>query len=194
MYHTLRQKTGDEIKTFFAEESITAIQAYIKHRQKGNRRHKPETITPETPAFIKYVKGKPTKMTRTDLSTQVQSAYKRIGIKHTSAHSLRKKLQTNLEEANVNANWIDHILGHKLINSRGAYSKPTDQKLQKAYEQAYSKIRIYPKTTTHQQENLTEYTEATTIEECKQLLAQGYKFEMNHNGTSLFSKTQTCKN
>ncbi len=42
-----------------------------------------------------------------------------------SAHSLRKKLQTDLEKAGINSNWIDQMLGHQLINSRDAYSLPT---------------------------------------------------------------------
>jgi hypothetical protein len=60
-----------------------------------------------------------------------------------SAHSLRKKLQTDLEKAGVNPNWIDQILGHQLINSRDAYSLPTDEEL-KVYAQAYPLIKVYP--------------------------------------------------
>jgi site-specific recombinase XerD len=197
-YHTLRQKTGDTIKTFFAEESITAIQAYIKHRKKGTRKLKPETITPDSPLFVKHQKGKPVKIERTDLSTLVESAFLRVGLKHLSAHSIRKKLQTCLEKGNVPTNWIDQILGHELINSRDAYSLPTDEELQEAYEKAYNQVRLFPKTTTSTtitttQTNESPFAEAKTLEECKQLLLKGYKFEMNHNGTSLFRKTQTCK-
>jgi hypothetical protein len=61
-----------------------------------------------------------------------------------SAHSLRKKLQTDLERAGVNTNWIDQILGHKLINSRDAYSLPTDEELREAYKEAYKFIKVYP--------------------------------------------------
>ena len=63
-----------------------------------------------------------------------------------SAHSLRKKLQTDLEKAGINPNWIDQILGHELINSRDAYSLPTDEELREAYTKAYPFIRVYPET------------------------------------------------
>jgi site-specific recombinase XerD len=191
MYHTLRQKTGDTIKTFFAEESITAIKEYIQHRKNGTRKLKPETITPETPLFIKHQNGKPVRIERTDLSTIIQHAFLKTGEQHLSPHSIRKKTQTCLEKGGMNPNWIDQILGHDLINSRDAYSLPTDEELQEAYEQAYSELRIYPKTTTiATTPTNSRYTEATTIEQCKELLAKGYKFEMNHNGISLFRNPQ----
>lgn len=188
-YQTLRQKTGDTIKTFFAEEAIKAITEYINHRKKGTRKLKPETITPTTPLFIKYRKRTPQRATRGDIGTMIQTAFLRIGEKHLSAHSIRKKTQTCLEKGGMNPNWIDQVLGHDLINSRDAYSLPTDEELQEAYEKAYNQVRIYPTTT-----NTTNplFAEATTLEECKQLLLKGYKFEMNHNGTSLFRKPQTC--
>jgi len=59
LYQTLRIKTGDTIKTFFAEESITAINNYLNQRRKGTRKIPPETITPESPLFVQYSQGKP---------------------------------------------------------------------------------------------------------------------------------------
>ncbi|MBM4400817.1 MAG: hypothetical protein FJ045_02580 [Crenarchaeota archaeon] len=187
-YHAIRQKTGDEIKTFFAEESTKAINEYIKERKTGTRKLPPETITPNSPLIIKHRNKKPVKIDRKDLSTMIENAFIQTGEKNLSAHSIRKKLQTCLEKGNMNPNWIDQILGHQLINSRDAYSLPTDEELQEAYEKAYEQVRIYPKATTTTQETNTEFAEAKTLEECKQLLAKGYKFEMNHNGTSLFRK------
>ena len=71
-----------------------------------------------------------------------------------SAHSLRKKLQTDLEKAGINSNWIDQILGHQLINSRDAYSLPTDEELKEAYLKAYQFIRVYPEIDTPIKGNL----------------------------------------
>jgi len=193
LYQALRIKTGDTIKTFFAEESITAINKYLEHRKKGTRNVPPENITAETPLFVKQTKN-PIKLTRTNLSTIVSSAFYRTGERHLSAHSIRKKLQTCLEKGNMPTNWIDQILGHELINSRDAYSKPTDEELQEAYKKAYNQVRLFPKTITitTQETNESAFQEAKTLEECKTLLLKGYKFEMNHNGTSLFRKPQTC--
>jgi len=99
-----------------------------------------------------------------------------------SAHSLRKKLQTDLEKAGVNPNWIDQILGHKLINSRDAYSLPTDEELREAYAQAYPLIKVYPEITaaplqTPKTETTNDYNirTAATPEEAMQLLKEGYE-------------------
>ena len=68
----------------------------------------------------------------------------RTGASKLSAHSFREYLQTNLEAAGVNVNWIDQIIGHRLINSRDAYSIPSDEELLKAYMDAYPQLRVYP--------------------------------------------------
>jgi integrase len=47
-----RTKTGDIYKTFLGEESIQALKDYIKLRQKGTRKTKPETITKDSPLFV----------------------------------------------------------------------------------------------------------------------------------------------
>jgi site-specific recombinase XerD len=195
-YQTLRQKTGDTIKTFFAEESINAINDYFEYRKKGTRKLPPEAITADTPLFVKHRNKKPVKIAITDLSTIVANVFLKTGEKHMSAHSIRKKLQTCAEKGGMPTNWIDQVMGHDLINSRDAYSLPTDEELQEAYEKAYDKIRIFPKptATTTAESTDSPFVEATTLEQCKEFLLKGYKFEMNHNGTSLFSKTQTCKN
>jgi molecular chaperone GrpE len=78
----------------------------------------------------------------------------------------------------MNTNWIDQVLGHQLINSRDAYSLPTDEELQEAYINAYPQIQITPQTITKNpepqqptQENF-EVIETRTLEEAKQALAE----------------------
>jgi integrase len=195
----LRKKTKTVIKTFLGEESITAIKKYLQARQNGTRTIKPETITKDSPLLRTQRTGTPQPMSRTLISNHVQKAYLSIGEKHISAHSLRKALQTNLEKGGMPTNWIDQILGHKLINSRDAYSLPTDEELQQAYQKAYDTIRIYPtkaiKPTTPTQQTLTQeladVQEARNMEEIKALLAKGYKYQMETNGIKLFLKEQT---
>jgi site-specific recombinase XerD len=67
-----------------------------------------------------------------------------VGEAKLSAHSFRKYFQTQLEAAGVSPNWIDQMIGHRLINSRDSYSLPSDQQLREAYEKAYPQLRIYP--------------------------------------------------
>lgn len=188
-----RIKTGDLYKTYLADESITALKNYIQQRQQGTRKIPPEQITNNSPLFTTK-KGK--RISRTNISNIIEHAFQRQGEKHMSAHSLRKKLQTDLEKGGMPTNWIDLILGHQLINSRDAYSLPTDEELQEAYEKAYPHIRIYPEmkkihTTrkpTQQTETNADVQEAHDIKEIKALLAKGYKYEMDFDGVKLFIK------
>jgi hypothetical protein len=140
-------------------------------------------------------------MSRMNMSTLIRNAFLSAEIKKVSAHSLRRYFQTAMEEANVNVNWIDQMLGHELVNCRGAYSKPTDEQLETSYCKAYENLRVYPKiepihkeatadpitVTATGQENL-DVAEARNMAEVKQLLAKGYKYEMDFEGVKLFTK------
>ncbi len=136
----------------------------------------------------------------------MREAFTNVNEERMSAHSLRKKLQTDLEKAGINSNWIDQILGHALINSRDAYSLPTDEELKEAYTKAYQYIKVYPEYSSQTQDSSKEQipipaevtnvtreenypvAEARDITEVKQLLAKGYKYEMDYNGIKLFTK------
>jgi integrase len=197
----LRKKTKTLAKPFLGEESIAALKEYFKFREKGTRNVKPETITNDSPLFRVWQKGTIRPLSREGISTLIANAYRATGEKHVSAHSLRKALQTNLEKGGINPNWIDQILAHKLINSRDAYSLPTDEELQAAYEQAYDQVRIYPAkalklpitqpTTPTQQTSTPDIQEAHNIQEVKALLLKGYKIEITQDGTTLMSKPLT---
>ena len=189
------KKTGYIAKTFLGTDAINTLKLYLKKRQKGTNKIAPETITEKSPLFV-TPKGK--RISRETLSNNIKQAFQRYGEQHMSAHSLRKKLQTDLEKANVNVNWIDQMLGHQLINSRDAYSLPTDEELQDAYINAYEKhIKITPETLTinkiiQQQQPTQEINfdviETRTLEEAKKALSKGYKYEMEYDGIKLFTK------
>lgn len=185
------QKTSIIAKTYIGIEAITALKAYLKHRQNGTRKIAPETITPESPLFKQRSTNQP--MSRTTITTIIFNAFKNAGHQEMSAHSLRKRFQTNHEKAGTPQTWIDQMLGHELSGSLGAYSLPTDQELKEAYEKAYKHIRIYPATTYLQpKQNEPEIQEATTLDECKRLIAKGYTFEMDFNGTKIFKAPLRC--
>ncbi len=195
----ITQKTKLLAKTFIGEEAINALKAYLDNRRKVSRLIKPEKIARDSPLFRTWTRGKVKPMSRTNMSTLVRNAFLAVGIKKISAHSLRRYFQTTMEEANINVNWIDQMMGHELVNCRGAYSKPTDEQLEIAYRKAYDNLRIYAKiepvrkdtppqiqvTTARTQKNL-DVAEARTMEEVKALLAEGYKYEMDFNGVKLF--------
>jgi site-specific recombinase XerD len=197
----ITKKTKMLAKTFIGEEAITALKAYLDERRKGSRAIEPEAITRESPLFRTWQRGEAKPMSREDMSTLIRNAFLSAGIKKVSAHSLRRYYQTAMEEANVNVNWIDQMLGHELVNCRGAYSKPTDEQLEASYKRAYNNIRVYPKVEPiHREESATpisvtntgqeslDVAEARNMTQVKALLAKGYKYEMDMDGVKLFTK------
>ena len=202
--HVITQKTKLLAKTFIGKEAIDALKEYLEKRRKGSRNVAPETITRESPLFKVWKRGKVRRISRHSFSTLLRQAFLNVKEDKMSAHSLRKKLQTDLEKGGINSNWIDQILGHKLINSRDAYSLPTDEELKEAYAKAYPYIKVYPEPTTPtietpkqeeparkafaNKEEIFSVAEARNIAEAKQLLSEGYKFEMDYENVKLFKK------
>jgi integrase len=201
----ITQKTKLLAKTFIGKEAIEALKQYIQARTEGSRNVPPEIVTNESPLFKVWRSGRVRRISRHSFSTQLRQAFVNVGEGKMSAHSLRKKLQTDLEKAGINSNWIDQILGHQLINSRDAYSLPTDEELKEAYTRAYQYIKVYSETTTMTKdppnqiatislrstassEEDYQVAEARSMEEVKQLLAKGYKYEMEMEGVKLFVK------
>ena len=209
--NVITEKTNLLAKTFIGKEAIDALKTYFLIRKVGSKWHKeiiPEKITEDSPLFRSWTCGLVKPLNRITASHLIRNAFLYIDEKRMSAHSLRKKLQTDLEKAGINSNWIDQILGHQLINSRDAYSLPTDEELREAYLQAYLYIRVYPETNMQTSEPpsdkpkqavpiLTEeinreqhysVAEARNVEQVKSLLAKGYKYEMECDGVKLFVK------
>jgi len=138
----ITKKNRVTAKTFVGSEAIDALNEYFEDRRKGTRRIPPETIGPDSPLF-RAKTPKVVSLSRSGLSALILFSAKRKGINRDfSAHSFRKYFQTCLESAGVNANWIDQMMGHKLINSRDAYSLPSDQQLLEAYAKAYQHLAV----------------------------------------------------
>ena len=194
--NVITEKTNLLAKTFIGEEAIAALKEYIEARKQGSkdpRNVKPEIITRESPLFKVWTKGEIKRYSRHSLSSLMREAFVNINEDRMSAHSLRKKLQTDLEKAGINSNWIDQILGHALINSRDAYSLPTDEELREAYIRAYQFIRVFsmidkPIIEIIRIDETYPVAEARNMIEVKQLLAKGYKYEMDYGDVKLFIK------
>lgn len=204
--NVITQKTKLLAKTFIGEEAIQALKEYLEARRKGSRNVAQEAITKSSPLFKSWSNGEVRRISRHSLSSLIREAFINVNEERMSAHSLRKKLQTDLEKAGVNSNWIDQILGHELVNSRDAYSLPTDEELMEAYKKAYPYLRVHPENqltpkegSKNQSSTLTEATsttsednyhvaEARNMEQVKALLAKGYKYEVDFEGIKLFTK------
>ncbi len=204
----ITQKQKTIAKTFIGTEAIEALKLYLQQRQNGSRHVPPEKLNSQSPLFRTWTNGTVKRIPRGSLSSLIRQAFLRINEPDMTAHSLRKYVQTNLEVAGMNVNWIDQILGHKLINSRDAYSKPTDEQLQEAYTKAYKFLRVYPdpalelvpepqpnqETQIQPQTNETindeEYIvkSAKTFNEATELIAHGFRYVATIDGIRLFRK------
>jgi integrase len=207
----ITEKTKLLAKTFIGEEAIQALKEYLEARKRGSKdsRHvEPEIITKDSPLFKVWTKGEITRYSRHSLSSIIREAFVNVNEDRMSAHSLRKKLQTDLEKAGINSNWIDQILGHQLINSRDAYSLPTDEELRDAYNKAYHFLKINLENSEAQKNSI--YSEinrgtgmkvsplveaqqysvktATTLEQAIQLIEKGYKYADVVDGTRIYKK------
>ena len=181
------EKTGYIAKTFFGKDAVIALREYIEARRKGSRNLEPETITKDSPLFRTWERGEVKRMSRMNASTVIRNAFLKSGEKRMSAHSLRKGLQTALEKGGMPTNWIDQVLGHELINSRDAYSLPTDEELQEAYEKAYYVFAIDPRAEPAKQEQ-PEIIEVRSLEEAKQAILNGYHQAGEFDGIKLYTK------
>jgi len=183
------EKTGYLAKTFFGKDAIKALKEYIEARRNGSRNIEPETITKDSPLFRTWERGTVKRMSRMNASTVIRNAFLKAGEKRMSAHSLRKGLQTALEKGNMPTNWIDQVLGHELINSRDAYSLPTDEELQEAYIKAYPQIEINPIAGKAQPaKKQPEIIEVRSLEEAKQAILRGYHQAGEFDGIKLYTK------
>jgi site-specific recombinase XerD len=138
------QKYKTVAKTFIGPEAVEALKEYLEERRSGTRRITPETLTVDSPLFRTNENGVVKSISRSGLSSMLAFHCQRVGEVKLSAHSFRKYFQTQLEAAGVSPNWIDQMIGHRLINSRDSYSLPSDEQLREAYEKAYPQLRVYP--------------------------------------------------
>jgi integrase len=201
----ITQKQGTVAKCFIGPEAVQALKEYLESREKGSRHVPPERLTAKSPLFKIWLSGNVKRILRHSFSSLIRAAFLRVNEPNISAHSLRKYVQTNLEAAGTNVNWIDQILGHKLINSRDAYSKPTDEQLRQAYIKAYKFLRVYPEsntpnlqtandTETHvENKDSTKEDEftikiATNHNEVTDLMRQGYQYVTELDGLRYFRK------
>jgi integrase len=185
------EKTGYLAKTFLGTDAVKALKEYIEARRKGTRKIAPENVTKNSPLFRTVTKGNLKRMKRMNASNIIIQAFQKVGEKQMSAHSLRKGLQTALEKGGMPTNWIDQVLGHELINSRDAYSLPTDEELQEAYLKAYkTQIQIAPTIERIQPPKAEErkVVEAKTMEEVKEYLMKGYNLQGTVCGIHLLTK------
>jgi integrase len=151
---------GVEQHTFLTP---TAAEALIKYKE-WRERVKGEKIAPESPLFAT------TKKPLTSLSIPMirqifNKASKRTNVKF-SPHDMRRYVQTQLEFARMQPNWIKKILRHKVKGEEDPYSRPKIEQLRSAYREAtpYLDLGVTPLIELEKRQKAVERIQAKIID------------------------------
>lgn len=129
---------GVEQHTFMTPSAADALLRYKEWRE----RNRGETVTPQSPLFA-TVEGPLKPLTAAAAREIFNEASKRTGIKF-SPHDMRRFVQTQLEFARMQPNWIKKILRHKIKGEEQPYSQPKIEELRKAYRDALTYMDLAP--------------------------------------------------
>jgi len=121
---------GIEQHTFLTPSAVEALIRYKEWRE----RVKGEKITPDSPLFA-TIEGPIKAISLPSVRDIFINASRRSGIWF-SPHDLRRFVQTQLEFARMQPNWIKKILRHKLTGEENPYSQPKIEELRSAYREA----------------------------------------------------------
>jgi site-specific recombinase XerD len=110
-----------------------ARKALLNYREWRERKEK-KPLTPESYMFVTVTEPY-TKLTIGNVSRIFKQRSKDTGIKF-SPHDLRRFVQTALETARLQPNWIKKILRHKVAGEENPYSQPKIEELREAYRTA----------------------------------------------------------
>jgi site-specific recombinase XerD len=138
----ITQKNKVQARTWIGPEAVDALHDYLDRRRHGSRKIPPENVTDASPLFRTRTRTvRP--LSRSGMSSSISHMAERIGLgNQVSAHSFRKYFQTRMESAGVSPDWIDQIVGRKLMGVRGHYSLPKTRELFHAYQQGYDALRV----------------------------------------------------
>ncbi|OEC85812.1 MULTISPECIES: tyrosine-type recombinase/integrase [Methanobacterium] len=153
-----RGKTTKEFTTFISEETVKAIQNYLKLERVDP--------TPSDPLFTTR------KKTKRSLRVQgLMGIYRRLNkfagwetengrYNKATSHMLRKFFNTQMINAGMPEEIREHLMGHAIDNKiRDAYFLSNPDELQRVYVQYMDKVAIGP---TKPPINMTEFTEIKT--------------------------------
>lgn len=136
--------------TFLTPYARKALLAYREKRERQEQKQ----VTPESDMFVTVTKPY-TKLTIGTVSRIFKQRSKVTGIRF-SPHDFRRFVQTALETARLQPNWIKKILRHKVAGEENPYSQPKIEELREAYRTALPYL------------DLSEKTELSELERSKQ--------------------------
>ena len=126
-----------------------ARKALLNYREWRERQEK-KPLTPESHMFVTVTKPY-NKITIGNVSRIFKQRSTETGIKF-SPHDLRRFVQTGLETARLQPNWIKKILRHKVAGEENPYSQPKIEELREAYATALPQLDLSEKPTITQKD------------------------------------------
>jgi integrase len=136
---------GVQQHTFLTPYAKKTLLAYKEWRE----RKEGKSVTPESYLFVSVTKPYE-RLTIGNVVRIFKQRSKDTGIKF-SPHDLRRFVQTALETARLQPNWIKKILRHKVAGEENPYSQPKIESLRDAYRTALPYLDLSEKP------SLTEY-------------------------------------
>jgi len=136
--------------TFIDKQAVEDICLSLEQRKRGTRKIPPEVISDESPLFRKENTKVVEPCDKIAFTSWFVTLSRRAGLSKEETitpQALRRATETTLEEAKMQQNWIDHIMGHRPSGAQGKhYSKPTVEQLRGAYAQAmpYFALELSP--------------------------------------------------
>jgi integrase len=137
---------GIQQHTFLTPYATRALLTYKEWRERKEKKQ----LTPEDYLFVAETKPFE-KFTISNVNRIFKQRSKDTGIIF-SPHDLRRFVQTALETARLQPNWIKKILRHKVSGEESPYSQPKIEALREAYRTALPYLDLSEKPTANQLE------------------------------------------
>ncbi len=123
-----------EQHSFLHKEAADTLRLYLRTR---------EDVKPEDPVFAP-VRGEETVLDASSIRSQFLLASQKTGI-NLSPHDFRRFVQTQLEAARMQPNWIRKIMGKTVKGEEAPYSQPKIEALREAFKSAIPYLTLSPK-------------------------------------------------
>jgi len=137
---------GVQQVTFLTPYARNALLSYRQWREIKEKK----PLTPESYMFVTVTKPY-NRLTIGNVSRIFKQRSTETGIKF-SPHDLRRFVQTGLETARLQPNWIKKILRHKVAGEENPYSQPKIEELREAYATALPQLDLSEKPTITQKD------------------------------------------
>ncbi len=120
-YEITKGKYGD-YDTFLSEEAVNYLKIYLQMRRRGTYKIPPEQITDESPLIRNEVSAFLVPITTTAVYDSIHDLYVKAGITlkkvgrryDIRVHSIQKFFRTQLASLNVQADYIEYMMGHQV--------------------------------------------------------------------------------